>query len=104
MSSSLPLIAPGPESLGSDGQSSSSPSPNPRRRPAPAAEPEPAPQAAPDPGQRLVIQEDGDTGDLIYTVIDRASGQVVAKTSREDLARMSQRADYAAGSFIKAKA
>ena len=100
MSNSLPLIAQGPEASGSEGQSSSQQ--NPRRRPAP--EPEPTPQAAPDPGQRLVIQEDGDTGNLIYTVIDRASGQVVAKTSREELARMGQRADYAAGSLIKAKA
>jgi hypothetical protein len=99
--SNVSLVPPGPEAPGSDGN----PTPNrryPGRRPAPTPEPDAAPLY--DPEQRLVIQEDGDTGALIYTVIDRASGQVVAQASREEVARMSERADYSAGSLIKAKA
>jgi hypothetical protein len=98
--SNISLVPPGPDAPGSDGN----PTPNryPGRRPAAAQKPDAAQFY--DPEQRLVIQEDGDTGALVYTVIDRASGQVVAKTSREEVARMSERADYSAGSLIKAKA
>ena len=99
--SNISIVPPGPEAPGSDGN----PTPSPRfagRRRVPAPEPEPAPLY--DHEQRLVIQEVGDTGAFVYTVIDRASGQVVAQASREEVARMSERADYAAGSLIKAKA
>ena len=61
-------------------------------------------EKAADPEQRLVIQENGETGSFIYTVIDRTSGKVVAETTREEVARMSERADYAAGSLIKTRA
>jgi hypothetical protein len=103
MTNSIPsLIPPGPEAPNSDGQSSSS-NPQQRRLSAPAPQPDPA-MPAYDPEQRLVIQEVGDTGSFIYTVIDRTSGQVVAETTREEVARMSERADYAAGSLIKTRA
>ena len=101
--SNLSMVPPGPEAPGSDGQ----PSPNFYRRP--GSRPAPAPQTdfvAPpfNPEQRLVIQEDEDTGSFVYTVIDRITGQVVLQSSREEVALMSQRSDYAAGSLIKAKA
>jgi hypothetical protein len=98
--SNIALVPPGPDAPGSDGN----PTPNryPGRRPAPAPQPDSAPLY--DPEQRLVIQEVGDTGAFVYTVIDRASGQVVAQASREEVSRMSERADYSAGSLIKAKA
>ena len=99
--SNLSIVSSGPESLGADGQ----PTSNPRQfgqRPQPAPETEIA--TLYDPEQRLIIEEDGDTGALVYTVVDRASGQVVAKASREDVARMRARSDYSAGSLIKAKA
>ncbi len=99
--SNISLVPPGPEAPGSDGNPSSS-NRYPGRRPVPTPQPDSAPLY--DPEQRLVIQEDGDTGALVYTVIDRASGQVVAQASREEVARMSERADYSAGSLIKAKA
>jgi hypothetical protein len=99
MSSNLSITAP------ADGHGSEGHAPNPRglpRRPAEAADGEsPAPPA--DPGQRLVIEETADGG-LVYTVIDRASGAVVARTSREDVALMSGKPDYAAGALIRAKA
>jgi hypothetical protein len=99
MSNNLSLIPPGPEATGSDGQRP--PRQNPRRRPGQAPAPEAAAKEASDPGQRLIIQEVGDTGEFIYTVIDRASGAVVAETSREEVAQMSQKPGYAAGTLIR---
>lgn len=99
MSSNLSIATPS-EGLGSDsGNSSNHYSPT-RRQAEPAAQPE-APPAA-DPGQRLVIEETD--GGLVYTVIDRASGAVVARTSREDVAQMGAQPDYAAGALIRTTA
>ncbi len=97
-STNLSIVPPGPEAPGSDGRPSSRQ--NPRRR---AAQPASAAHAAEtaDPGQRLIIQEVGDTGELIYTVIDRASGLVVARSSREEVSQMSQKPGYAAGTLIR---
>ena len=55
-------------------------------------------------GQRLVIQQDPETGECVYTVTDRDTGEVIAQLSREDVARMGGRAGYAAGALVKAKA
>jgi flagellar protein FlaG len=101
MSNNLSLTPSGPDATGADNQPSRKPFQ--RRKPAPAA---PQPEEPPllDSGQRLFIQEVGDSGQFVYTVIDRASGQVVARTPREDVARMSQNAGYAAGSLIKVRA
>ena len=41
---------------------------------------------------------------LVYTVIDRASGAVVARVSREDVTQLGQKPDYAAGALIRVKA
>ena len=43
-------------------------------------------------------------GGLVYTVIDRATGAVVARTSREEVAQMGAQADYAAGALIRTTA
>jgi hypothetical protein len=99
MSSNLSLVPPGPDAAGSDGQQPSYR--NPRRRPGQAPAPEADAKDASGPGQRLIIQEVGDAGEFIYTVIDRASGAVVAQTSREEVARMSQNPGYAAGTLIR---
>jgi len=98
-SSNLSIVPPGPEAAGSDGRQP--PRQNPRRRPGPAQAPEAEAKETSDPGQRLIIQEVGDTGAIVYTVIDRASGAVVAQTSREEVAQMSQRPGYAAGTLIR---
>ncbi len=100
MSNDLALTPIGPEAPGSDGRSSFHQ--NPRRPPAPAPELE-AP-AATDPGQRLIIPETETAGEFVYNVIDRASGLVVARASREEVTSMGSRPDYAAGSLIKATA
>jgi hypothetical protein len=98
MSSNL-SIATASEGVGADG-GHSSPYPQARRQAEPA-KPEEAPPPA-DPGQRLVIEETDDG--LVYTVIDRASGAVAARISREEVSRMGARPGYAAGALIRAKA
>ncbi len=101
--SNLSMAPPGPEAPGPDGQPSGNMYRRPGSRPAPTPNPDFTTPPY-NPEQRLVIQEDGDTGSFLYTVIDRVSGQVVLQSSREEVSRMSQRSDYAAGSLIKAKA
>jgi hypothetical protein len=89
----------GGDSLGSDS------SPNSRtierKKPKPAS-PEPAPR--PSSGHRLIIQQDQATGEWIYTVTDRDTGAVIARISREEVAKLGLKPDYAAGALIKAKA
>ena len=99
MSNNLSIVPPSPEGHGSEGRSPSQQSP--RRQAAAAAEAEAPPH--PDPGQRLMIEE-VDGGELIYTVVDRASGAVVARTSREAVTQMGSKPDYAAGALIQVKA
>ena len=74
--------------------------------------PSPAPPAATSntaaiqndvPDLRLVIEEDRASGLFIYKTIDRRTGDVVQQLPREDVVRMHQAEDYAAGAIIKAK-
>ncbi|HVY34897.1 MAG TPA: hypothetical protein VG960_10795 [Caulobacteraceae bacterium] len=66
------------------------------------AAPTPAPK--PSSGHRLVIDQDPRTGRWIYTVTDRDTGEIIARISREDVAKLGLKTDYAAGALIKAKA
>ena len=100
MSNSFSIVPAAPEAPSSDGGSSFQQNPRRQQRSAP----ESAPQGAPHSSQRLVIQEDGETGELTYTVIDRTTGEVVAKASRDEVSHMGQKADYAAGALIRAEA
>lgn len=99
MSTNLSIIPPASDGPGQEGRSHFHQPPP--RQSEPAPEPEAHPAA--DPGQRLVIEEI-DGGGLVYTVIDRASGAVVARTTREEVTQMGQKSDYAAGALIRAKA
>jgi hypothetical protein len=94
-------IATASEGLGSDG-GAHSPAYQPHRRPAEPAQAAEAPPPAADPGQRLVIEEID--GALVYTVIDRATGAVVARTSRDAVSKMGAQPDYAAGALIRTSA
>jgi hypothetical protein len=99
MSSNLSIAPASPEGPAADGRQA--PRQGARRQAAEVSEPEAQPPA--DPGQRLMIEEISGGG-LVYTVIDRASGAVVARTTREEVTQMGQKPDYAAGSLIRARA
>jgi flagellar protein FlaG len=51
---------------------------------------------------RLVIEEDA--GTYVYKTINRVTGDVVAQYPREDVLKMLEAEDYAAGSVVNAKA
>jgi len=52
---------------------------------------------------RLVIEEDRASGLFIYKTIDRRTGDVVQQLPREEVVRMHQAEDYAAGAIIKTR-
>ncbi len=56
-----------------------------------------------DADQRLVIREGTEDGLFVYTIIDRASGQVMAQIAREDVAKLAARPDYEAGQVLDTK-
>ena len=59
---------------------------------------------ASDADQRLVIREGLEDGMFIYTILDRASGQVMAQIPYQDLEKIAARPDYEAGTVINTKA
>ena len=62
--------------------------------------PRPAGRPLIDGNDRLVIRDGLDNGLLVYTVIDRVTGKVMAQIPREDLARLAARPDYEAGQVV----
>lgn len=71
-----------------------------------------APQTAPRPAKiaesaedqadiRLIIEEQA--GSYVYKTVDRRTGDIVAQYPREDLLKMREEDDYAAGTVIRAK-
>ncbi len=99
MSSSASLSIGGGDAIGSE-SSHSAPTLESKRGKRTAADPAPKPNS----GHRLVIQQDPATGKWIYTVTDRDTGEIIARISREDVAKLGLKADYAAGALVKAKA
>jgi flagellar protein FlaG len=51
---------------------------------------------------RLVIEEQA--GSYVYKTVDRRTGEVVAQYPREDILKLREESDYAAGDVINAKA
>lgn len=77
----------------------------PQQHPAP---PEPAPRAArvaegaeDQADIRLIIEELD--GSYVYKTVDRRTGDIVAQYPREELLKMREEDDYAAGAVIRAK-
>jgi hypothetical protein len=58
---------------------------------------------AADADQRLVIREGTEDGLFVYTILDRASGQVMLQIAREDVNQLAARPDYEAGQVIDTK-
>jgi flagellar protein FlaG len=51
-----------------------------------------------------VIKEGAQAGVLIYTILDRATGEVLVQIPREEVVRIAARPDYSAGQVIDTKA
>lgn len=52
---------------------------------------------------RLEIKTGTQAGVFIYTIVDRASGQVMAQIPYQDLKNLAARSDYAAGLVVDTK-
>jgi len=65
-----------------------------------------APELSPasPPMTRLVIEEIGHTGRFIYKLLDPVSGEVVVQLPREEIVRLSELDNYAAGAVIRTEA
>ncbi|WP_310541569.1 hypothetical protein [Phenylobacterium sp.] len=50
---------------------------------------------------RLIIEEQA--GSYVYKTVDRRTGDIVAQYPREELLKMREEEDYAAGTVIRAK-
>jgi len=53
---------------------------------------------------RLLIEEDPDTGAIVYKRVERETGRVVAQFSRDTILRMRDDTGYVAGGVIRARA
>ena len=74
----------------------------PQPAPAPkATSPEKAPEMK---AVRLVIEEDRQSGSFVYKTLDRVTGEVLSQYPREELLKMQDRGNYAAGDVIKTRA
>ena len=51
-------------------------------------------------GPRLVIREGAEAGLFVYTIIDRASGLVMAQIPREEVVKLSASPNYQAGQIL----
>ena len=56
------------------------------------------------PDLRLIIEESEGAGGLIYIIVDRRTGKVVSRLSREEVLRLREKSNYAAGSVFDGKA
>ncbi len=77
---------------------------------APAVQPvehEQAPpvEAGPQPGDlRLVIEQDGDSGEYVYKTVDRRTGETLQQFPREQILKLREEATYASGDVFDGKA
>ncbi len=56
-----------------------------------------------EPDLRLIIEESEETGGVIYLVVDRRSGKVVSRLSREEVLKLKEKAGYTAGEVFSSK-
>ncbi len=97
MSQISPLPAPsGPPAAQTP---TSAPAPSPTAPPTAAA-----PDAASNANQRLMIQESGELGVFVYTILDRTTGQVINQIPFKAAVDMANHPDYAAGKVISTTA
>jgi flagellar protein FlaG len=69
------------------------------------AKPEAPVEKGPQPGDlRLVIEQDGDTGDYIYKTVDRRTGETLQQFPREEILKMREASRYHTGDVYDGKA
>jgi hypothetical protein len=73
----------------------------PKVRPVPQVE---STEETSDADLRLIIEETGDPVELVYTLVDRKTGQIVKQFRREEMLRRQELGDYAAGDGFSVKA
>ena len=74
---------------------------------APPAEPEPSAPVdnGPQPGDlRLVIEQDGDSGEYVYKTVDRRTGETLQQFPREQILKLREAATYASGDVYDGQA
>ena len=70
-----------------------------------AHEPVPPVEDGPQPGDlRLVIEQDGDTGQYVYKTIDRRTGETLQQFPREQILKLREEMDYASGDVFDGQA
>ena len=53
---------------------------------------------------RLIIEEDKASGSYVYKTVNRATGEIVLQLPRDDVLKLRDTVNYAAGHVIRAKA
>jgi flagellar protein FlaG len=72
--------------------------------PHPAVAPDSGAQSAPDPADlRLVIEDDQKAGCFVYKTIDWRTGEVIQQFPREELIKLREAINYAAGAVINTR-
>jgi hypothetical protein len=57
------------------------------------------------PDLRLIIEEsDEEAGGFVYIIVDRRTGKVVSRLTREEVLRLREKSNYAAGAVFNGKA
>lgn len=62
------------------------------------------PAAAEEADVRLVIEEDEASGNHVYTVVNRRTGEILQRLRREQILQLGDDAGYHAGGVIRTKA
>ena len=53
---------------------------------------------------RLIIEEAGEPGNYVYTIVDQRTGKIVSQLPRDEVIRLKEQANYASGSVFNGKA
>ena len=69
-----------------------------------SARPAESPDSVVEPDLRLIIEETGEAGECVYTIVDRRTGRIVSRLSREELLRLREKSNYTAGTVFDGKA
>ena len=61
-------------------------------------------EATDQPDLRLIIEESEEAGGFVYTIVDRRTGKIVRRLSREEVLRLREKSNYTAGAVFDGKA